>query len=874
MSALQKGAGAVRGAVRLLGGAGGDGGSASARRYDPLLEFAAGVDPEAGTAAQPAAVAGAGAGAGAGVGSSVRGSRLTQMLQQQQAAAAAAAAAGGGSQRVLVKDEPVAAGASDPAALNAAGAKVLEALRGNGLDVVRVRPLRRTKASEDKDKNSAQAWRRAYGVYANYETLLRCAEKLKLRKRLKRAQGDTLDRPARTAIFKVARLVDFEHAEDSLRFFSSGERLLLLETLVLKDPTVENALGGLLFAPPASSGGGKAAAAAAPLPALATQPKRHAKIISDLIPLHEPREADILSRRWLMRPLSFQPLELIANYFGHATGFYFAFLGLYTQWLLAPAAAGLALYLHRRTLDEEAAFTSPWNLLFGLSISLWTTLFLEYWKREQSELAFTWDSLGYDGGEEEDRPEFREAARPEYNADADDIEWVFPWWRRAGALTLSFLGCLGISLLATGTIIYLLALAGTAQREWTGPGWEGPWEHAAKVPTAVYLASLSVFSSANAGIARWLTELEGHRTESQHRNAVVVKLVLMQFCVYFVSPLYIAFAEQDLRKLHSSVFAVLGLYNVINQLAEVGVPLTRALTGAAAVVRAQGPTGSEWAGLESAGRTDIALSEPEDLFSDYLELWVQFGQVALFSMVFPLAPLLALANNVLEIRLDAFKMLRTCRRALPVRASGIGSWLGIFEAVGYVAVMTNVGLAGVMLLQSGAADKLLPGWSPQRRVLLLVAAEHAIVGVKLFVAAVVPDLPEKIDFLIRTRARHEEQRLGHEFELRMYCQDLLRAERKQYAFRSPPDQARHLLVGVAAAAPNDTLPQNLVMQWVLDQEERRARSERAARYYKSLAERSESLSNSRFSDLATAANLSVVLVAAVMLFTTESRQAQ
>ncbi len=66
-------------------------------------------------------------------------------------------------------------------------------------------------------------------------------------------------------------------------------------------------------------------------------------------------------------------------------------------------------------------------------------------------------------------------------------------------------------------------------------------------------------------------------------------------------------------------------------------------------------------------RRRTGLSEPEDLFSDYLELWVQ---VALFSMVFPLAPLLALANNVLEIRLDAFKMLRTCRRALPVRASG------------------------------------------------------------------------------------------------------------------------------------------------------------------------------------------------------------
>lgn len=43
-------------------------------------------------------------------------------------------------------------------------------------------------------------------------------------------------------------------------------------------------------------------------------------------------------------------------------------------------------------------------------------------------------------------------------------------------------------------------------------------------------------------------------------------------------------------------------------------------------------------------------------YEDYLELYIQFGYVVLFAAVSPLAALLALLNNVLEIRIDAFRV--------------------------------------------------------------------------------------------------------------------------------------------------------------------------------------------------------------------------
>ena len=43
-------------------------------------------------------------------------------------------------------------------------------------------------------------------------------------------------------------------------------------------------------------------------------------------------------------------------------------------------------------------------------------------------------------------------------------------------------------------------------------------------------------------------------------------------------------------------------------------------------------------------------------FAEYLELVIQFGFVTLFVASFPLAPLVALINNILEIRVDAHKV--------------------------------------------------------------------------------------------------------------------------------------------------------------------------------------------------------------------------
>jgi len=87
-------------------------------------------------------------------------------------------------------------------------------------------------------------------------------------------------------------------------------------------------------------------------------------------------------------------------------------------------------------------------------------------------------------------------------------------------------------------------------------------------------------------------------------------------------------------------------------------------------------------------RRNIFLQTLFLLFAMFIVL--QYGFVTLFVAAFPLAPLFALLNNIAEIRLDAYKMVKEARRPLAERVEDIGAWFGILRGVTYVAVVSNV----------------------------------------------------------------------------------------------------------------------------------------------------------------------------------------
>jgi hypothetical protein len=86
------------------------------------------------------------------------------------------------------------------------------------------------------------------------------------------------------------------------------------------------------------------------------------------------------------------------------------------------------------------------------------------------------------------------------------------------------------------------------------------------------------------------------------------------------------------------------------------------------------------------------LEQYEGTYSDYVTLFEQYGYIALFSSVFPWISLAALANNVMEMRSDAFVYCHVNKRPFPQLQQGIGPWLNAFEIIGLVSAATNIGL--------------------------------------------------------------------------------------------------------------------------------------------------------------------------------------
>ncbi|EGO01436.1 hypothetical protein SERLA73DRAFT_166001 [Serpula lacrymans var. lacrymans S7.3] len=122
------------------------------------------------------------------------------------------------------------------------------------------------------------------------------------------------------------------------------------------------------------------------------------------------------------------------------------------------------------------------------------------------------------------------------------------------------------------------------------------------------------------------------------------------------------------------------------------------------------PTGQDKKGKEEREflervRSEVTLPEYE-VFGDYSEMVTQFGYVALWSTIWPLAPVMALLNNFLEARSDAFKIAVHTRRPIPTRTDTIGPWLESLSFLTWLSALTNSALVYLFRPPDNQGDEL------------------------------------------------------------------------------------------------------------------------------------------------------------------------
>jgi hypothetical protein len=132
--------------------------------------------------------------------------------------------------------------------------------------------------------------------------------------------------------------------------------------------------------------------------------------------------------------------------------------------------------------------------------------------------------------------------------------------------------------------------------------------------------------------------------------------------------------------------------------------------------------------------------EDKEAFKEYAEMVIQYGFVSLFVSAFPLTPMLAMINNMLEIHVDAFKICVNRKRPKPYPADSTGMWAYFMAAQSTAAVVTNLALVCF-------TTKLLNDYELVTKLFIFVLFEHLLLLMKSLVQQLVPDTPEQVSLL-------------------------------------------------------------------------------------------------------------------------------
>ncbi|KAJ8612854.1 hypothetical protein CTAYLR_002025 [Chrysophaeum taylorii] len=475
--------------------------------------------------------------------------------------------------------------------------------------------------------------------------------------------------------------------------------------------------------------------------ALSIAKLKRAKCVVAAFPLHDHDELFELEQQWLRywQLPNNQPFDTMAAYFGERLTLYFAWVAHYTTYLSYAAGAGFVAWVWSAA---ERSSNAVGVALFALFATVWSTSFEIAWARRQSQFAMRWGSKDLAKFEFE-RLEFVESGLGRVvpsPVTGRSMRWVPPHKRRSLCVraycVIVVLVAAVVALVAAQFVSKTYVYNYKKRRRW--------WR--VSVPTlfgGITAAQISAMNFVYDKVARKLNDLENHRTQSEYDDALALKTVLFSFVNSYSTLVYIAFVKpftdtpcvggaddhDCIAELSAQLGSIFGFGLVVNNLQEIGKPAFQnylALDRAAVVDEDED---NEYYVQLTSVEEQFLLQDytiEETLFKDYVELMIQFGYATLFSAAFPLAPLLAMINNYVEIRVDAWKLCQQTKRAEPASAETIGTWQTIISALSLLAVQTNA----MLVCFTGLFFENLAG---VHRLALFLLFEHLVFFAKFVV---------------------------------------------------------------------------------------------------------------------------------------------
>ncbi|XP_007236828.2 anoctamin-7 [Astyanax mexicanus] len=363
-------------------------------------------------------------------------------------------------------------------------------------------------------------------------------------------------------------------------------------------------------------------------------------------------------------------------------------------------------------------FDNGGTVFFSIFMSLWAVTFLEHWKRTCAVLSHRWDCSEFEESEERPRPEFAAMAPTTIRNPVTGAEE--PHFPETSRFRRIITGNMVIIIMVAVVLIFLIAiilyrsiLSIIIYKSHNAFFIFSAGRIASLTGSVLNLVVILLLSKVYTYLAQILTRWEMHRTQTKYEDAFTLKVFIFQFVNFYSSPVYIAFFKGRFVGYPGNYYKLFGIRNedcgasgclielaqellvimvgkqVINNVQEFVLPKIKAWWNKRKLHPTQRENGANITENVAPWETDYELLMCEGLFSEYLEMVLQFGFITIFVAACPLAPFFALVNNWVEIRLDSQKFVCEYRRPVAERAQDIGIWFTILQVITYLAVISN-----------------------------------------------------------------------------------------------------------------------------------------------------------------------------------------
>uniref|UniRef100_A0A452IKM5 Anoctamin n=1 Tax=Gopherus agassizii TaxID=38772 RepID=A0A452IKM5_9SAUR len=362
------------------------------------------------------------------------------------------------------------------------------------------------------------------------------------------------------------------------------------------------------------------------------------------------------------------------------------------------------------TARASHLFDNPATVFFSVFMALWAATFMEHWKRKQMRLNYRWDLTGFEEEEAHPRAEYEakvleKSLRKEYihkkkrrhlpeetgNKWRQRVKRVMAgvkltdkekltWKDRFPAYFTNFVGIIfmiGLTFaIVFGVIIYRISTAAALALSSTPSGRSSVRVTVTATAVIINLVVIIILDEVYGCIARWLTQIEVPKTDKNFEERLIFKAFLLKFVNAYTPIFYVAFFKGrfvgrpgDYVYIFHSFrmeecapggclmelciqlsIIMLGKQLIQNNLFEIGIPKMKKLIRYIKLKRQRSLDHEEHMKKKQRYEVDYNLEPFAGLTPEYMEMIIQFGFVTLFVASFPLAPLFALLNNIIEIR--------------------------------------------------------------------------------------------------------------------------------------------------------------------------------------------------------------------------------